>query len=276
MSGNRRSPATIRSDVAKARLPGAAQGTRQKEFLDYFFRRSDSGGMANVSLSTASGRHAWRPTGRSGAEPAFQRARRHSRLVRRLRVGIPGGIVGGVLLYMLASWLNPFGALPIVPSMSQMMVSGSRVTMDMPRVSGYTRDGRAYEMSAAAAAQDLKRPQFIEMKEIRSKVEMKDGSRVTVTADTGVYDTKTEIVQLQGNVLVVSSDGTEARLLEAVMDMRKGHVVSQKPVEVSMKTGRIAAKQMEVVESGEVIHFTGGVTMDVAANAVSAAPEERR
>lgn len=236
--------------------------------------------MANAGLSTDPARQqSWRVTVRSGAEPAFRRAQRHTRFVRFLRYGIPVAIVGAVLLYLTASWLNPFGALTGLPTMSKMMISGSRVTMDLPRMAGYTRDGRSYELSAAAAAQDLKRPQFIELKEFRSKVELRDGSLVTVTADAGVYDTKTEVVELQNNILVISSDGTEVRLVEAVMDMRKGRVVSQKPVEVMLKTGRIAAKQMEVVESGEVIHFKGGVTMDYQATdpvVVQPIPAEHR
>jgi lipopolysaccharide export system protein LptC len=229
--------------------------------------------MANASLSTDPARQSWRATVRSGSEPAFRRAQRHTRFVRFLRIGIPATVVGAVAIYMLASWLNPFGALTGLPTMSKMMISGSRVTMDLPRMAGYTRDGRSYELSATAAAQDLKRPQFIELKEFRSKVDLKDGSQVTVTADAGVYDTKLEIVELRNNILVVSSDGTEVRLIEAVMDMRKGRVVSQKPVEVMLKTGRIAAKQMEVVESGEVVRFHGGVTMDYQASDPVIAPQ---
>lgn len=219
--------------------------------------------MANASLTTPPAHPAWGAARRADAELAFRRARRHTRTVRLLRIAIPAGIMGGLALYTLVTWLNPFGGLPGLPTMSKMVVSGSRVTMDLPRMTGYTRDGRAYEMRAAAAAQDLKRPQFIEMKEVRSRVELKDGSVLTVTADNGVYDTKSEVVQLQNNVIVVSSDGTEAHMVEAVIDMRKSHVLSQQPVDVMMKNSRILAKEMEVANAGEVVHFRGGVTMNI-------------
>ena len=80
--------------------------------------------------------------------------------------------------------------------------------MEAPKLAGYTRDGRSYELTAAAAAQDLKRPHFIELKDIRAKVELQDGALINVTADAGVYDNKSEIVTLDRNVLVTASSGT--------------------------------------------------------------------
>jgi lipopolysaccharide export system protein LptC len=166
-----------------------------------------------------------------------------------------------VVLYLLAAIFNPFSALSNLPSIAKMVISGTRITMDAPRLAGYTRDGRSYELTAAAAAQDLKKPQFIELKGIRAKVEMRDGNVVTVTADNGIYDTKAETVILRDNILVNTSNGTEARLSEAAMDMRKGHVLTDKPVEILLPNGRLDAQQMEVTEAGAVTHFRGGVSM---------------
>ena len=45
--------------------------------------------------------------------------------------------------------------------------------------------------------------------------------------------------------------------------MHKGTVVSDKPVWVKLTNGVINAKQLEVRDSGDVIRFTGGVTMVV-------------
>jgi lipopolysaccharide export system protein LptC len=216
-----------------------------------------------ASASFDSGRHAWQASARTDRRPVFRRARRHSRLVRVLRVLIPGGIAAFVVVSVFGSWFNPFSAFASLPGMGKLSISGSRITMDLPRLAGYTRDGRSYELTAAAAAQDLKRPQFIELQEIRAKVELQDTSVVNITAATGVYDTKGEAVVLRQNVVVATSDGTEIRLAEAIVDMRKGHVVSNKPVDVLMPTGRIQSEALEVVDDGAVIYFRGGVRMDM-------------
>ena len=46
-----------------------------------------------------------------------------------------------------------------------------------------------------------------------------------------------------------------------MIDVHKGTVVSEKPVWVKLNTGVINAKQLEVRDSGEVIRFSGGVSM---------------
>ena len=55
--------------------------------------------------------------------------------------------------------------------------------------------------------------------------------------------------------------GYEAQLSEAVIDIRNGNVVSEKPVEVKMLNGTVNANRLEVIESGDVIRFDGGVTV---------------
>lgn len=228
----------------------------------------------NASVAYESGPQDWRPAERLGFQRAFRRARRHSRLVRLLRFGIPSGIAASLALYALALWLNPLAGLSL-PSVGNVVISGTRVTMEVPRLAGYTRDGRGYEVTASAAAQDLKNPQFIELKELRAKIEL-DDDIVNVTAGIGFYDTKSETMNLRDNVLVKTTGGTEVRLSEANMDMRKGHVASEKPVEVDMPTAHVRANAMEVVDNGAVIVFRGGVTTLIKAEqapaTASAAP----
>jgi lipopolysaccharide export system protein LptC len=221
------------------------------------------------------GTHAWRATAGSNREREFRIARRHSRWVRRLRIAIPTVVAVGLCVYALSAWLNPLTALSRLPS-GKLVVSGTRITMDLPKLAGFTRDGRSYELTASAAAQDLRRPHFIELKEVRAKVELVDGSVVNVISGTGLYETKNEVVTLYQDVVVTSSAGTEIRLSEARLDMRKAHVLSNKPVEVLLPNGRIDANQMEVIEGGDVVQFRGGVTMLVNPDSVQTGPGESR
>lgn len=223
----------------------------------------------NVTVSLDSGTHAWHATGGSRRERAFRVASRHSRLVRVLRRAIPVVVAVGVGGYIVGSLFNPWSALARLPSALKLNIAGTKVTMEAPRLAGYTRDGRSYELTAAAAAQDLKRPQFIELKEIKAKVELQDTGLVNVSADTGVYDTKSELVSLDQNVLVTASNGYEIRLIQARFDIRKGHIVSEQPVEVFLPNGRLAAKQLEVTDNGDVIQFRGGVVMTLQGDSIS-------
>jgi lipopolysaccharide export system protein LptC len=224
----------------------------------------------HATATIATGTHGWRATRSTDRAPAFRRARRHSRRVRRLRVGLPIAVVVGLCLYAISA-VAPWSALARLPNI-KLNVSGTKITMELPKIAGYTRDGRSYELTASAAAQDLKRPQFIELKEIRARMELQDGSMVIVSGSTGLYDTKSEVVTLNNDVVVTASSGTEVRLKEARLDARKGHILSDKPVEVLLPSGRIDARQLEVTDGGDVIHFRGGVTMLLNADGGGPAP----
>jgi lipopolysaccharide export system protein LptC len=78
-----------------------------------------------------------------------------------------------------------------------------------------------------------------------------------MSALSGVYDAKTEMLTLNDNIELVSSTGYEGRLTEAVIDVRKGSVVSEKPVWVKMLDGFLNAKRLDIVDHGSVIRFTG-------------------
>src|SRR5258708_18987416 len=90
---------------------------------------------------------------------------------------------------------------------------------------------------------------------------MPDKSVFEMTADSGLYDSKAEMVTLRQNIIFKSSGGFEVYLSEALVDVRSSNIVSEKPVEVRMSQGTIKANRMEVVDSGDTIRFGNGVTM---------------
>lgn len=202
--------------------------------------------------------------GRADSERAFRAARRHSALVRFLRLAIPVFVVVAVLGTLLMSFLNPLRLLGRLPGdLGNLVVSGTKITMEHPRISGFTQDNRSYDLSARAAAQDLTKPDLVELKELQARIEMQDKTKVEVSANTGLYDSKSEMLTLRQNILLMSSTGYSARLSEAVIDVRKGYVVSEKPVSVDLLNGTLNANRLEVVDAGDVVRFDGGVAMVV-------------
>jgi lipopolysaccharide export system protein LptC len=150
--------------------------------------------------------------------------------------------------------------LPNLPSVDKVVISGSKITMEKPRVTGYTDDGRAYDMSATAARQDLSKPDVVELQSLAAKLEMEDKSTLQLVADKGVYNAKSEVLELENNILL-SSKSYEGRLSQATVEVRKGHVVSEKPVQLRMMQGQLDANRLEITDSGDLVRFTGGVSM---------------
>lgn len=202
--------------------------------------------------------------GRSDSDRAFRAARRHSRLVRILRVTIPVAVVSGLAILFLITYFNPLrmlGKLPI--DISDLVVSGTKITMEKPRLSGFTQDQRAYELSAETAAQDMTKPDFIELRNIRAKMDMQDKTTMQMSAATGLYNSKTEKLKLEHDIFLSSSNGYKGKMIEAMIDTKKGHVVSDKPVELEMLQGTLNANKLEIVDNGELVRFHGGVVMDM-------------
>jgi lipopolysaccharide export system protein LptC len=210
--------------------------------------------------------HGWHATGRANVERTVRSAGRHSRMVRIVRVGLPIVIVVGLGGYIGMTYFNPMNVLANVPSVSgKLAVQGSKITMELPKIAGITRDQRSYQLTAEQAVQDIAKPDQVELLNLRAEMEMAGGDMVVITAKSGTYATKGEKVVLREHVVVTSTQGYNAKMREAVVDMKKGNVVSEQPVEVRMPSGLINANGMEVENSGEVVRFTRGVVFDVDA-----------
>ena len=204
---------------------------------------------------------------RGDSERAFRVARQHSILVRILRVAIPLAVVAGITGITLVTYYNPLRMLNKLPiDISNLVVSGSKVTMEKPHLSGFTKDARAYEFTADAAAQDLTKPDIVELRNIHAKVDMQDKTTMVMTAVTGIYDTKAETLRLERDIVLSSSNGYKGRLSVAQVDIRKGTVVSDQPVELELLQGTLNANRLEIVDSGDLVRFHGGVNMVMMLN----------
>src|SRR5215469_949428 len=205
----------------------------------------------------------WTGANRADFDRAIRSAARHSGWVRALRVAVPAMMVLVVVAAALAAWFNPLRLITLPDVAGTLGISGTRITMQLPRLSGFTRDSRAYEMTAQTADQDLTRPDAVELKGIAARVQMQDQSTVEMSAAAGLYNTKADTILLSNDVRLKSSSGYEARLTDALVDMHSGHVTSQQPVEVKLLNGVLNAKGIEVIDSGNLIRFNGGVVMDM-------------
>jgi lipopolysaccharide export system protein LptC len=209
--------------------------------------------------------------GRGDGDRAFREARRHSRLVRRLRIALPIALVvllGGISLW---TWINPLRVLAGAPiSMSDVLISGTKLTMEHPKLAGFTRDARPYNITAKAAAQDLKRPDLVELRDLHATFQMEDKSTGVLIAPDGTFNSKKDTLSL-GKTELVMSNGYKVWLESAEVDIRSSNVISERPVEVEMLQGKVNSNRLEMTGGGALIVFEGNVRMTLQLN--SASPE---
>jgi len=209
-------------------------------------------------------------------EARFASAARHSRMVRILRVAVPAAVVLAMASIVMVSVFNPFRVLlPKLPiDMDNLVVSGTKITMESPHLAGFSTDQRPYEVWAKAAIQDLTDPDHMELKTPRAKMMMEDKSTVTMDARTGYYDSKQQLLDLRKDIFLQSSTGYEARMSQAYIDVNKGTVTSDEHVDVKLLNGTLTADKLRIFNSGEVVRFEGNVVMNLDKLGDDAAPAQ--
>jgi lipopolysaccharide export system protein LptC len=205
------------------------------------------------------------PAYQAGMEARFAIAARHSRMVRALRVAVPAAVILAMAAIVGVSIFNPFRMLlPKLPlDMGNLVVSGSKITMESPHLSGYTVDRRPYELWAKTATQDLTDPDHVDLKTLRAKMLTEDRSTVTLDAQNGLFDTKEQLLDLHKDIFLQTSTGYEARLSQAFVDMGKGTVTSDEHVDVKLLNGTVTADKLRITGGGEVVRFEGNVVMNL-------------
>jgi lipopolysaccharide export system protein LptC len=177
------------------------------------------------------------------------------------------GAIGGISIF------NPFRLLTKLPlDMGNLVVSGTKITMESPHLSGFSPDQRPYEMWAKTATQDLTVPNRVELNTLHAKVLMQDRTMVTMEALIGLYDTKLQVMDLKKNIFLQSSTGYEARLSQARVDMANSTITSEEPVDVKLLNGTLTADKLRITEKGELVRFEGRVVMHLVMETPAAVP----
>ncbi|MBR0717591.1 LPS export ABC transporter periplasmic protein LptC [Bradyrhizobium liaoningense] len=202
------------------------------------------------------------PTMDAALAARFASAARHSRLVRILRIAVPVTVIVAMAsIVAISTFLNPFSIKLPGGDVGNLVVSGTKITMETPHLSGYTPDQRPYELWAKTAMQDITDPDHVELSALRSKLLMEDGSTLLLDARTGIFDNKQQQLDLRKDIFLRTSTGYEARLSQAFVDMAKGTVTSDEHVDVKLTNGTLTADRLRITDGGEVIRFEGHVVM---------------
>ncbi|MDX2307661.1 MAG: LPS export ABC transporter periplasmic protein LptC [Hyphomicrobium sp.] len=189
---------------------------------------------------------------------SFRDARRHSSMVRMLRLGLPAlalGLVGfyGAALFKSSS---PLGALPAIPIPR---ITAEDLAMQNPHYEGFTDDGGSYAVDAKSARVDPKNVNEILLTGVSGQMIDAQKSATRLSADRGRFSQKTSVLQLSGRINVVSEQGLKAALATAHIDTKQGIVRSRQPVKVAFPAGTITSKEMTLRQKAREITFVNAV-----------------
>ena len=191
-------------------------------------------------------------------QAAFDAARRHTLLVQILRGAIPITAVVAVLGLVVTPFLNPLRGLEKV-SIGAVGIADGKVKMETPKLSGYRKDNKPYEVTAIAALQDIRNPTQVELQTLTARLQMEREGWVTVNSKTGLFNTQSEKLRLVDDVHVRTETGYDIQMRTADVDFKGGTVTSKEPVRVNLGTTTIDANSLDVKDNGALISFEGRV-----------------
>jgi lipopolysaccharide export system protein LptC len=196
------------------------------------------------------------------AEAHFKAARRHTRRVRFFRVMLPLGVLVGAILATALAFFDPLKIAMDLPfDLGRVSLSGSRIKMELPKLSGFTNDNRGYSVTAKSATQDLTHPDQIDLEEIEARLELAEQGWAKLTAQAGHYNTKSESMMLDQGIRFDTSAGYGGTLQEVKVDVKAGKLLSEQPVELRYLDGKLTADRMEVSQKDSRALLTGNVRL---------------
>ncbi|MGD9541717.1 LPS export ABC transporter periplasmic protein LptC [Methylocystis sp.] len=192
-------------------------------------------------------------------QSAFPEALRHTSRVTRLRRWIlwgAGGVVGIVGLGLLISSLR---FLPADLSLARVALKGSRIVIESPKLVGYRKDGRPYEVRAVVGVQDLAKPDVFELEQLKVRVENTKDNSIVMSAEKGVYNRKADRADMSGGVNIRDNKNFDMQLESAVMDLKASMMTSDKKVLLKIDGGEVTAHSVEFSQKERRASFAGGV-----------------
>jgi lipopolysaccharide export system protein LptC len=207
----------------------------------------------------------WENAGPLSVRPATGRARRHvlaaarrhSRLVRWLRIVLPLGsaAIGGFVL--VAAHFGLPGAIDL--SAARLTVTRNAIIMEQPRVTGFDRDQREYSVAADRAIQPLTSPDEVRLEAIQAELMAAGQGGTKISAEAADYDHSDRKLLLHGAIVVNSASGYELSMTEALVDFAAGTMATPNPTTVRYQDSEVSAQSMSVSDGGELIVFEGQV-----------------
>lgn len=207
----------------------------------------------------------WQDTGPAAAgrgefasrRRAFQAARRHSRLVRFLRIFLPVSGLVAVAAFVVATHFALPGDIDL--SAARLSVTRNAIIMDSPHLTGFDGDRREYSVAADRAIQSLARPDQVRLEAIEATVTAAGRGVSRIAAEAGDYDHGKKTLRLEGVIAIDSAEGYALRMTGAEIDFEAGTLASPNPVTVTYENSTVSGDRMSVTDGGDRLVFEGGV-----------------
>lgn len=176
-----------------------------------------------------------------------------------MKIAIPLVVVLAVGALVYIGLFDPFRKIPKGLTVGSYGLDGTKVTMDSPKLSGFHKDGKPYQVWAKSASQDITKQNIVELLDMQGTMGLTEGGKAHISAATATYDTSKNTILMRKDVQIHSDSGYDLTMNEAFVDFQKNSMISNDKVTMQLKNGTVLADSMHVTDDGKTIVFEGHV-----------------
>jgi len=211
----------------------------------------------NAPRAIASGRDSRRGTTASLFAEWLARlpGNRYSRRVALLKMALPA--IGVSLLLLVVVWPRVAPLFDRLRFAAIDLREARELRMINPRYAGTDREGHPFVITAAIGRQVPQRDDVMSLDQPVANVQSHSGAKIVITADSGVYQTQSQFLDMFGNVTVNHENGskfvTTSARLDAANDAAEGHAA----VEGHGPQGDVSGQGFQILDKGDIVIFSG-------------------
>ena len=185
-------------------------------------------------------------------------AHRHSKRVRFLKFALPFTAVATAAITTV-NILGNAGLGPSLPKLEVPQIVADNLKMHNPHYEGFNDDGGRYWVKAETAQQDLKSLTAIHLQGITGELTDPKKQKTSLVAARGVFDNKSNVLELYDSIEVTGDGGLTAKLTRATVKTKENIITSDQPSTISMGAGQISSDQLTIRQKAKEYTFLENV-----------------
>lgn len=190
---------------------------------------------------------------------ATRRARdRYSRFVGMAKFVLPG--IACLLLLSAVFWPNFSGTKRHIERTVKDSFSPSafrNFEMLSPTYFSTDEQNRPYRLNAKSARQLDRTSDNVNLVAPKARIRLKKGNWVSVTARSGLYSQKKQLLTLTGNVYLLHDANYTFRTEQATVNLKDKSAWGNKPVFAKGPKASVQSEGFRVIDNGQTVIFTG-------------------
>jgi LPS export ABC transporter protein LptC len=188
----------------------------------------------------------------------LQAAVRRAQLAPLLSKLAAGVAVGLFLLFAYQSGMF-VSLVPKTVEAPPVIDKPNQITGQNARIAGFDNQQQPYEILAKNGEQDEADANLVHLQQVVGTFKKVNGEPYRIKSNTGLYNSKSKMLDLDGAVKITRPDHFTATMDKAHVNVETKDLQSDVPVVVETNNGLIRANGMKITNNGKNILFTNGV-----------------